>query len=85
MEQLHLPFEVEPDEPFAELGTRLVTEAEKLREALEDYNIAFQAALRDAEEIAGCSLEDWPDETVLEYLRLFLRLQNEKSGSTIEA
>jgi hypothetical protein len=74
-EQLSFDFETID---FTQTVIRLFRAARKLREKLRKHDAAIRRAFQAAEDIAGCSLDGWDEDTLVEYLRLFLRLQNAK-------
>lgn len=68
--QLCFDFDEITPEEFEQLCRKLVEQAAQLRDELISYNIAFQRLKVNLEAIAGCSLEDWNDPTMMEYARL---------------
>lgn len=84
MKQLCLDFDTPTPEEFPALVIRLVRQCRKLNEQIRKHNAALRRAKGHAEKIAGCSLEGWDEQTLMEYLRLFLRLQNSEDGSKIK-
>lgn len=70
MKQLSFDFETPTGEEVAALCDALVTQAGLLWEAVIEYNVAFQRLQIDAEAVAGCSLEDWTDDTLIAYASL---------------
>lgn len=73
VEQLSFDFETIH---FTQTVVRLLREARKLREKIRKHNAAFRKALQAAEDIVGCSLDEWEEDTLVEYLRLFLSSSN---------